>query len=55
MPVRPLFLQDYEHELTSTAAYIRDLEKEPILEDAITEGAEYFTESMVAYILKTAK
>jgi hypothetical protein len=37
-PVRPKFLQEYELELTRTAAHIRNLEKIPIYTDEMKDG-----------------
>ena len=37
-PVRPKFLEEYELELTRTAAHIRNLEKIPIYMDEMKDG-----------------
>ena len=37
-PVTPEFLKEYEHELTMTVLYLRNLEKIPIIKDEMKDS-----------------
>ena len=50
--VRPQFLQDYDRELSKTAAYLRDREKITIYKEEMKNGFEYFTAQIDAYLTK---
>ena len=54
-PARPNFLQEYELELTKTAAYLYDREKAPILKDETKDGTICFTITIDASIKEEEK
>jgi hypothetical protein len=54
-PVRPDFLEEYDLELTLTAAYLRDREKIPLCKDEEKDGFSYFTAKIKADQIKEDK